>query len=87
MRINRLWLVRDPSPVSVLADIVFETDPIKIANYIRGCLPAQWVIENHAMYTDEGEAMADARARLAARQPCATAAAPTVTNILGGRSR
>jgi len=67
MKIDRLWIVRDPSPVSTLIDIVFETSPARLANYIRGCQPSEWVIENHAMYTDEAEAMADARARLAAR--------------------
>jgi hypothetical protein len=66
MKIVRLWIVRDPSPVSTLVDIVFETTPAKLPNYIRGCQPGDWEGERHAMYTEESAAMADARARLAA---------------------
>lgn len=68
MKLTAIWIVRDPQPWSELVDIVFEASPKKLAHYIigvAGCASNPWEAENHTMYTEKAEAMADAKERLA----------------------
>ena len=67
MKLNRVWVVRDPSPVSELVDILFETIVAKLPAYVIGTGITQWEHENTTLYTEEGEARRDAANRLAKR--------------------
>lgn len=66
--IKRIWVVRDPSPTSVLVDVLFMCTPSSLHNYARGCQPGDWEREHTTLYFDEPEARADALQRLAARK-------------------
>jgi hypothetical protein len=67
MILTALYIVRDPSPASTLRDICWETTPDRLGAYAAGAGYAVWHGEHTALYTDRGEAEADARARLAKR--------------------
>lgn len=68
MKIEKFWVVRDPSPASELCDILFQTDSVnELARIIVGTGIRQFEHENHAFYLDEAEARADAEARMAKR--------------------
>ncbi len=58
------WIVENPSQVSELGDICWETSLAGLELQFRG----GWTTENRpVLYTDRGEAEKDARARLAVR--------------------
>lgn len=67
MKLEALWIVRDPSPHSDVADICFSMPVPRLGDYVLGCPRGAWRGERHTVYTDEGEARADAEARLRAR--------------------
>jgi hypothetical protein len=72
MKIETMWCVDDPGPLSELADICFEADPRKPVHVISGTLASGSVeymrrMDALAIYTDETEARADAKRRLAER--------------------
>jgi hypothetical protein len=68
MKLVTVWMVRDPSPKSLLEDIVWEQDVARLGRYVWGSGQGVWEAERTTLYTDEGEAMADAKARLAQRE-------------------
>lgn len=65
MKLNRIWVVTDASPVSELDDVLFETTIEKLAAYVVGTGIGLWKKEHTTIYTEEGEARKDALARLA----------------------
>ena len=68
MKIDRLWVVTDPTPNSVIEDILFDTSPVRFPYYVIGTGADRWRAENTTLYTEEAEARADAEARLRNRQ-------------------
>lgn len=77
MKIESLWIVRDPEPTSELADILFPIPIDRLPNYVTAMVMSHstmgssarevWSRLNHAVYAgDDAEAMAlaDALARL-----------------------
>jgi hypothetical protein len=82
MKIETMWCVDDPGPISELADICFEADPKKLVHVISGTLAsgsAEYMrrMEALAIYTEEAEARADAERRLAERDAVAAASTST----------
>jgi len=69
MRLTKVWIVRDPSARSELADVLWQQSVGTLDHYIHGCPDRAWQTERHAVYTDLDEALADALSRLAAKQP------------------
>jgi hypothetical protein len=67
-KLTKFWVVRDPSPVSEINDILFESDPVKYAAYCVGAGYRNVKDEHTAVYTTEGEAKKDALARLQAEK-------------------
>jgi hypothetical protein len=67
MKLAKVWIVRDPSPNSVVEDVCWEQDVARLGRYVWGSGQGVWEAERTTLYTDEGEAMADAKARLARR--------------------
>lgn len=63
MRIEKLWVVTKPGPVSELGDICFETDAKGLALQFRGGLKEEDI---HALYTIHEEAEKEAKRILAA---------------------
>ena len=71
-QIKKFWVVRDPTPDSELADILFETSINEFAAYCLGSgALAQFKSENHVMYDGSAEAKKDAEARMKSRQKTA----------------
>jgi hypothetical protein len=68
-RILKVWIVRNPSPLSVFEDVCFEIEIGRLPFYMAGCPggASGWAAEGHAMYLTRPAAEADARARFAAR--------------------
>jgi len=67
MKLVRFWLVRDPSPVSVLNDIVFEMKNLnEFIAYVRGT-GMKFESEHHVAYLSKEEALEDAYSRLERR--------------------
>jgi hypothetical protein len=66
MKLEAVWLVRDPSPISEIEDICWPQDVRRLGRYVFGAGQGVWESERTTMYTDREEAFADARARLAA---------------------
>lgn len=66
-KIDKVWLVTDPTDVSVIEDVLYETNTTDLGYLIIGTGGAAWRASHPALYTDETEAREDARARLAAR--------------------
>ena len=64
MKITKIWVVHNPSPVSELEDVLHETDVHGLAPLIIGTGLDTWRHENTALYTEEGEAKRDAVARM-----------------------
>jgi hypothetical protein len=64
--LKKIWVVRDPSPISELIDIVFETTLQKLPQYVLGTGPS-WYSETPRFYDNERDALKDAEARLASR--------------------
>ena len=48
-----------------MADICFRTKGSELENYIRGGDPGSWAAEHHVIFTNEKDAMAEAKRRLA----------------------
>lgn len=68
MKIEKLWVVCDPSEDSTLDDILYATDALGLAELAIGTGAAAWKREHTTLYTEEREARRDAEGRLA-RQP------------------
>jgi hypothetical protein len=69
VKLTTLWIVRDPSPHSELADIVFQMDVRGLGTYVLGCPPGAWLREQHALFTEKDEAVADGVQRLVRARP------------------
>jgi hypothetical protein len=69
MRLAALWIVRDPSAHSELADVVFEMDVRRLGNYVLGGGPGTWEREHHTVFTEKDEAVAEGIRRLARLLP------------------
>jgi hypothetical protein len=65
MKLETVWLVRDPAPDSVFEDVCWEQEVERLGDYVFGSGQFVWARERTAMYTRRQEAEADARARLA----------------------
>ena len=63
---TKLWIVTDPTPVSVLADICFPATLAELELQILGAAVVGYKMtdKNMTIYTDPGEAEANAQARL-----------------------
>ena len=66
---TKLWIVTDPTDVSVLADICWPATLFELELQILGAAMAQYRMseKNMTIYTDCAEAEADAESRLNAR--------------------
>ena len=60
---DKFWVVTDPTPISTMADILFETSLAGLDRQFRGGLG---IDANPTLFTDRDEAEADARQRLGA---------------------
>ena len=67
MKLEYVWIVRDPSPHSYLSDICWEQPINSLDRYILGAGPETWASENHSVYTSKKEALEDAKKRLSLR--------------------
>lgn len=67
MKLSTFWVVRDPSPVSTLGDICWESTTENLLLVIIGSHAMGRVVarENFTIYTEEEEACHDAIARMA----------------------
>lgn len=80
-KINTVWVVKDPTPHSELADIFFEATVPFLINYILGTgSKGQWEQENTTLYDNKGEAQADAKRRM--RKRVSTTAATVAARYL-----
>jgi len=59
-----LWVVIDPTPDSLLIDILWKTTTDRLPEYILGSGAARWRKEHAALHDDEQSAKKDALARL-----------------------
>jgi len=68
---TRLWIVTDPSPVSVIEDVLHPCTLPQLENIMLGtamrCGKQRMSDANLTIYTNAADAEADAEARLAAR--------------------
>jgi hypothetical protein len=71
VKLDTVWLVRDPSPISVIEDICWGQEVRRLERYVWGSGQGVWEAERTTMYSDREEAMADAKARLAAMKETA----------------
>lgn len=62
--IDRVYVVRNPSPDSSFGDITFSIRPIDIANIVIGTGAQRWKHEKTTFHTDENSATKDAMERL-----------------------
>jgi len=69
MRLAVLWIVRDPSPHSELADVVFEMNVRQLGDYVVGAGPGTWQREEHTVYTQKDEAVQEGMRRLVRLRP------------------
>jgi hypothetical protein len=69
MKLEALWIVRDPSAQSELADVVFEIDVRRLGNYVLGSGPGTWEREHHTVFTEKDEAVAEGISRLVRLHP------------------
>ena len=73
MKLEKIWMVTDPTPVSELADVLWETDVIDLMHWVIGsmafhnCPTCRKGIETLTLYTEEAEAREDAESRLQKR--------------------
>ena len=67
--ISALWIVRDPTDVSELVDVVWSQDVRSLGDYCRGCPGLAWTDEHHTLYTSRDEAILEALRRLSVKQP------------------
>ena len=64
MKLNQIFLVRNPSDKSELADIMFPLYSNELARYIIGCGLSRYEQEQHVMHDDKASALEDAQARM-----------------------
>ena len=64
--IRHLWIVRNPTTTSVLADILWRQDIDDLDHYVFGIGRHTWAAEMHTVYLSKDEARADAEARIQA---------------------
>jgi hypothetical protein len=69
MKLEVLWIVRDPSALSELADVVFQANVRRLDHYVLGCPAGAWAGEQHTIYTDKDEAVAEGIRRLVRVHP------------------
>lgn len=62
--IGKIWVVRDPTSISTLEDIWWETTPRDVADYVVGTGRDQWRRENTTFHDSQASALVDAKARL-----------------------
>ncbi|MGK3995053.1 hypothetical protein [Sorangium sp. So ce1024] len=70
MKLETMWCVIDPMPMSELADVLFEATPERLAHIITGMSMVRsraHLVDSLSVYTTHEEARADAEARLAKR--------------------
>lgn len=79
MKLETIWVVRDPSATSTLTDICFEVRSDRLYRYAIGCTLREWEREHHTMYTTADEARVDARHRLARATGATSPAADDLT--------
>ena len=65
MKLDTVWLVRDPGPDAIFEDVCWEQEVARLGDYVFGSGQGIWARERTAMYTDQKEAAAHAVARLA----------------------
>lgn len=82
--IKKLWVVTDPTPVSEIGDILFETDAAGLILQIRGGLAPK---SHPALYLDRPTAEIDALARLAFVRGLAASAAGSTKGDLRQATR
>lgn len=68
VKLTTVWIVRDPGPLSELADVVGPCKVREFAALAIGTGHERWRQENTTLYTEEGEAVADASERIARRR-------------------
>lgn len=70
MKLESVWIVSDPTLVSVLEDILFEQPIATLHHQIVGISMGgnrnEWQTRHFTVYTEEAEARADALSRMAA---------------------
>ena len=65
MRIEKLWIVRDPTAESTLDDVLSGVPVDRLPYLVLGTGAQVWRDENTTLYTEKSEALRDALARLA----------------------
>ena len=78
------WVVTDPTRVSTLVDILFETTLAGLERQFRGGLT---IAENPTIFTDRAEAEAEARTRMIALQTSAAILRSAPGQALGNARR
>lgn len=63
MKLTSIWVVSDPSPVSELSDILYQTTPERLPLHVIGTGANRWQYEHTTLYTNEAEARRDAESR------------------------
>ena len=68
-RDTKLWIVTDPTPVSILPDICWPATLVELELQILGAAVVgdRMTDKNMTIYADRGDAEADAESRLTAR--------------------
>jgi hypothetical protein len=69
MKLDKVWIVRDPSTRSELEDVVFEMDVARLGDYVLGCPPGAWRGEQHTLFTEKDEAVCEGVRRLVRIRP------------------
>ena len=65
MKLTKFWVVRDPTRLSEMGDILFPMTADELPRVILGTGLGTWVEEHTALYTTKFEASVDAHARMA----------------------
>jgi hypothetical protein len=65
-KLDKFWVVCDPSPNSEMGDIFWDTNLNEFADYCAGT--RDFRKRNHTIYANESEAKKDAEARMAKRK-------------------
>ncbi|MGH7295302.1 MAG: hypothetical protein ACRELB_10225 [Polyangiaceae bacterium] len=69
MKLEVLWIVRDPNAQSELADVVFKANVRRLDHYMLGCPSGAWSGEQHTVFTERDEAVAEGIRRLVRVRP------------------
>lgn len=71
MMVEKFWVVKNPTELSEMVDICWETDVDTFARYVLGTAdgegPSRFEQENHQVHTSECTARAEAQSRLKVR--------------------